>query len=228
MRLVDSLSDDNLARLNAYLPWETWTPDASGRRVGNPAGRQYPLGGALVAIMEREFTGLSDYTAAEFGAYEGAHTIGLADRCARVIALEGRFRNLLCGSTRAAFYGVGGKIEWRLADVELCELPEVDVALHSGVLYHLTKPEGHLDLVCRKVRLGLVLDTHHTGENPPMEKAEKVTASKDGLRQLSLWLPRATILAVLERHFTDVRVLSDREEPHGLRFTVVAKGRRNG
>lgn len=226
MRLIDGLSDDDLAKLNDYLPWETWTPDAAGRRVGNPAGRQYQIGGKLVNTLEREFAGLKDYTVAEYGAYEGAHTIGLAVRASQVIAIEGRMRNLTCAAMRAAFYGAGDRIEWRQGDVELMELPQVDVSFHSGVLYHLTKPEGHLDLVCRKSNLGLLLDTHHTGDMPALEKAEKVTSSKDGLRTLSVWLPRARIVEILKQHFEDVRILSDRAEPHGLRFTVVAKGKK--
>lgn len=228
MRLVDTLSDDDLARLNDWLPWESWTPDANGRRVGNAAGRQYPVGGKLVTALEREFQGLKDYTVAEFGAYEGAHTIGIARAARKVIAIEGRVRNLTCGTIRTAFYGVGEKVEWRHADVELSELPDVDVSFHSGVLYHLTKPEGHLDTVCRKSKAGILLDTHHTGETPAQEKAEHVMSSKDGLRQLALWLPREAILKILRDHFKDVRVLSDREEPHGLRFTVVAKDRVSG
>lgn len=228
MRPIDQLPDDDLYRLNDYLPWESWTPDANGRRVGNPAGRSYPIGGALVTAFEREFAPHLRHpgaTVVEFGAYEGAHTIGLA-RLARVIALEGRFRNLLCGMTRTNFYGVAGSVEWRLADVELSDIPAADAFFHSGVLYHLTKPEDHLATLCAKARVGLLLDTHHTGDAPAVERAEKVTSSKDGLRPVAIWLPRARILELLGKTFTDVRILSDREEPHGLRFTVVAKGRR--
>lgn len=234
-RPVDLLSDDDLNEVNAAHAWESHTEDSRGRWVGRRDKPFYPIPHHLVESLNEWVDNLGGKDVVEFGCFEGAHTIALCNLAYQVCALEARADSLVKTAVRTALYGVFPRLLH--IDVEKRDPPPADVYFHSGVLYHLQDPAIHLG------RLGMgcgeiLLDTHYT-KSPTMsyqsadgrrfkveERPEHVTEAKAGMRDLSRWLPLDTIKALLGDHFSDVAVLSDREERNGPRVTIFAKGGR--
>ena len=78
---MDALSDDDLAVVNDLLPWQCFTVDARGRRLGTRAWagkREEPqaLPDPRITLMGDRWP-LAGRTVLEVGCFEGVHTIGL-------------------------------------------------------------------------------------------------------------------------------------------------------
>lgn len=235
-RPVDHLTDSQLAAMNAAHPWKTSTRDARGREVGLLGGPQYVIPAELVLMADMRFD-LSTKSVVEFGCLEGAHTIALAEKSKALLALDARHDNLMKSSLRCAMYGVFPR--FALMDVEESMPAAADLFFHSGVLYHLQDPVGHLLKVCQLAQT-VVLDTHHAKQTPETYKSsdgktypawiyrENVSGAKAGVRDFSRWLPLETIRETLSDRYDEVSIISDRVERNGPRATIFATRRRTG
>jgi hypothetical protein len=89
---------------------------------------------------------LDGRTVLEIGCFEGVHTIGLAARAGRVIAIDSRIANVV--KTIVRTWSFGHHVTAFQCDVEKASdfamVPEVDVVHHVGVLYHLVDPIAYL------------------------------------------------------------------------------------
>jgi uncharacterized protein DUF1698 len=224
------MTEEQLSKLNASLPWKTATLDAKGRKVGHAEGDPYPIPAPLVTSTDERFK-LKGRSVVEFGCLEGAHTIALAERAAALLAIDARHDNLMKSAVRCAVYGVFPRFE--MLDVEE-RMPEgADLYFHCGVLYHLQDPVLHLMRIADRASI-LVLDTHYTRapdgayrgvdgkEHAVWTYKERPTGAKAGVRGFSRWLTLAGIRAVLSRRYAKVQVVSDRQERNGPRATIFA------
>lgn len=227
---VDKLTSAELAAYNRKYSWVTGTTDSSGRVLG--------YAGALYAIPERRvqigqaklnFTGK---TVVEFGSLEGAHTVALCRLAKSVISLEARTENIEKTKVRCRLYGVSPDV--RKVDLETTLPPEADVYFHSGVLYHLQDPVGHL-LRIMPLAKEILLDTHHykaanasyvcpgnQQSYPCWIFGEATEGVKAGMRSFSRWLSLADIVKTLQIRFKRVEVARNDVERNGPRATFVA------
>jgi hypothetical protein len=230
---IDQLTDQELEAVEKAHVWVTGTADSKGRILGR-RGNVYPIPERRVVIAQ-ERIGLSGKTVVEFGSLEGAHTVALCQLATRVIALEARDENIVKTRVRCGLYGASPEIV--KMDVENGTPPPADVYFHSGVLYHLQDPVGHLLRVMRSAS-EMVVDTHHTREPntgytcaangksyPCWLYKEPSSGYKAGLRPFSRWLRLQDIVAVLGERFKKVEVARDEPERNGLRATIVATGK---
>lgn len=230
---LDLLTDETLKALNGRYGWVTGTPDSNGRVLGSRAAL-FQIPDEKVRVAEARI-GLSGKTVVEFGCLEGAETIGLCRMAAGVTAIEGRPENVEKTRVRCALYDVNPVV--KQADLETELPPGADVFFHSGVLYHLEDPVGHLLRICPLTR-AMLLDTHHA-KSPagrytcPVDGAEyrcgrysELEHPKSGLRKTARWLGLGDITSTLGRFFSDVEVVRDEKERYGHRTTIVAKTRR--
>jgi tRNA (mo5U34)-methyltransferase len=230
---VDSLSDEALREINTRHAWVTGTADSMGRILGRPE-RVLAIPDSKVAIAHDRI-GLSGKTVVEFGCLEGAHTVALCLLAKRVVALEARDENIARTRIRCGLYGVAPEILKR--DLEINLPPSADVFFHSGVLYHLQDPVGHL-LNISPLTDAMLLDTHYAdtpGEKYvcPKDKrtyncliyGEDVRVCKSGMRPFSRWLGLADLVGTLKGRFKKVEVIDDRQERNGRRATMVAIGK---
>jgi len=242
--LVDPLSDDDLSRLNALLPWKAFTVDRHGRRFGAVAwqgkrDKPEPVPDRRALLLNDRF-GLADKHVLEFGCFEGIHTVGLMRFAARVTAVDARIENVAKTILRTALYGYHPRVF--VYDVERVpasyEQLQADVLHHVGVLYHLKDPVRHLLEIGRYIRLGVMLDTHYALE----EEAELVYEVNgreyrykrfqeqgradvfSGLGAASRWLSLGVITRLLqETGFANVEVIEKREERNGPRVLLIAR-----
>jgi len=224
---IDDFSDADLHALNLRHTWVTGTKDNRGRVLGRP-GSIYDIPDWNVLEADR-FFGLSGKSVVEFGSLEGAHTIALAQRAGAVTALEGRDENIEKTRLRLRLYGVTATV--LKADIETCTPPKADLFFHSGVLYHLQDPVGHL-MRLAPLSGGLLLNTHHakTAKEEyvaPDRKSHKCWIYKEppqgykaGLRPFSRWLLLEDLLGVLGSLYSRVEVLRDTVERNGPRVTI--------
>jgi SAM-dependent methyltransferase len=240
---VELLDDDDLRRLNELLPWHCFTVDGKGRPFGRPAweGKRadpQPIPEWRIPMFDERF-GLAGKHVLEVGCFEGVHTIALADRAARVTAIDGRVENVVKTIVRCAFFD-------RHPTVFACDLespqapPELlraDLCAHIGVLYHLTDPVGHLRELGDWVGEGLMLDTHYalpeevTGEYESQRAtyrykrwAEEREDPISGMREHAKWLLLDDLVEVLERAgFHGVEIAEQREERNGARVLLFAE-----
>jgi tRNA (mo5U34)-methyltransferase len=147
-----------------------------------PDGRQtapdHPLGDFPAfkwkAIAPHLPQDLSGWTALDIGCNAGFYTFELARRGARVTGLDVSEHYLAQARWAAAQLGVQDQVELREGTVyDLAATDEAwDLVLFMGVLYHLRYPLLALDLVGRRVRRLLVLQTltmpgDERAEQPP-------------------------------------------------------------
>lgn len=232
---IDRLSDAELSVYNRKHRWITGTADAKGRILGH-SKRLYKLPERRILIGHEKlnFTGK---TIVEFGSLEGAHTVALARLGKSVVALEGQDANIEKTKIRCRLYGVAADV--RKADLEVDLPPPADLYFHSGVLYHLQDPIGHL-LKIMPLTKELVLDTHHfrasngtykcsqDGKTYPFwNYKEYVGDVKAGLRPFSRWVSLYDIVKTLKTRFERVEVARNEMEGNGPRATFIASGARS-
>jgi hypothetical protein len=241
---VDALDDGDLALVNELLPWQCFTTDASGRRLGHRAWegkRDEPqaIPDRRITLMDHRW-GLERRSVLEVGCFEGVHTIGLARTGAMVVALDGRVENVVKTAVRSALYGVHPTLLVR--DLEAGDaLDGIDVEFghHVGVLYHLADPVGHLLALGRHVSRGVMIDTHiATAGSAEYHVAGRSWAyapyregGRDdvfsGMMPEAKWLPLETLVEVLQlAGFDTVDIVEEREERNGAR--VLLFGERRG
>lgn len=241
---VDLLSDEDLDRLNALLPWHSTTLDSSGRLLGRtvtPGKRDGAdaIPDPRILRMDERF-GLAGRHVLEVGCFEGAHTIALCRSAGRVTAVDSRIENVAKTLVRCAMYGCRPTV--LPIDVERnidsCARMRPDLVHHVGVLYHLQDPARHLRALGRVAGRGLMLDTHFARAEDATEtyrcgwrrfrfRPHKEGGRDDpfsGMRDGSRWLLLDDIVSVLGRAgFDRVDVAEVREERNGPRALIFAE-----
>lgn len=242
-RFVDQLTDGDVERLNALLPWRCFTVDAHGRAVGGVAWRGKRSEPQLipdprVELFDQRF-GLAGRHVLEIGCFEGVHTIALCALASQVTAVDSRIENIVKTVVRCTLYDVRPRAF--VIDVERphdVDLLAADLCHHVGVLYHLTDPVTHLLRVGEWVSHGLMLDTHYA--RPEDARDEYVVNDEpyrfrryaehgrsdvfSGMHAHSKWLLLEDIERVLNAAgFDQVEVVETREERNGPRVMLFAE-----
>jgi 2-polyprenyl-3-methyl-5-hydroxy-6-metoxy-1,4-benzoquinol methylase len=241
---VDTLSDEDLFRLNGLLDWQCFTADSQGRRFGSAAWqgkRAEPqvIPDERIVLLNQHFD-LSDKRVLEIGCFEGIHTIGLAQFSRQVTAIDARIENVVKTIVRCSFFGFTPCVF--KCDIEREPLPinwlSSDILHHVGVLYHLKDPVRHLLRIGQYVRLGLMLDTHYCRDEQADQTYEVeqrsyryreyteqgLTDPFSGMHEHAKWLRQDDIIALLRQTgFQQVDVIETREERNGPRLLLIAK-----
>lgn len=242
---VSRFSDEEMAQLNALLPWAAMTADEQGRLLGRPWSAVKRA--KVHAFAEKRLNAfnavypLAGRHVAEFGCFEGIYTLAIILLGARVTAIDGRVENVLKTLARLWAYGeTADVVLWNLEHTAPASMPaDWEVLHHFGVLYHLSDPIGHLDEVLPRTRGALLLDTHvvddvgqaslvyQTGgrevryRNKPEPNAAKAPFA--GMKDHAKYLVLEDLVGHIAGHgFPDVRVVSDRMERNGRRVTIWA------
>jgi len=240
---LDALSDEELAEVNALLPWNCFTVDSVGRRFGEAAGvgkRDAPqaIPDPRIVALHRRFD-LSGRSVLEIGCFEGVHTAGLCGLARDVTAVDARVENVVKTIVRTALLGFHPRVF--VCDVEKPEpfarLPEAEVVHHVGVLYHLADPVAHLAAIARRTRTVLMLDTHVAEPYEATERYETGGASFrykryrefgradvfSGMSPKSKWLVLEDLVEVLrDGGLTGVEIVERRQERNGARVLLYA------
>jgi tRNA (mo5U34)-methyltransferase len=240
---VDALSDDDLDRLNRMLPWNCFTVDGRGRRLGNRAWtgkREEPqlVPDPRITMMAERF-GLAGSTVLEVGCFEGVHTVALCQAGADVVAIDSRIENVVKTVVRAAMYAHRPTVMIRdLDQPDALAGLAVDWVHHVGVLYHLHRPVEHLVDLGRAARLGMMLDTHVADPDLAVERDRHGDLEYryqpyrehgrddvfSGMGESARWLPLDDLTAVLHHAgFADVDVVEERRERNGPRVLLFAQ-----
>lgn len=242
---ISQFSDDEMAHLNALLPWAAMTADDRGRVLGRPWSATKRA--KVHAFTEKRIRAFDDVYplagrhVAEFGCFEGIYTLAMILRGAQVTAIDGRVENVLKTLARLWAYGeTADVVLWNVEHAVPAAMPaDWDVLHHFGVLYHLSDPIGHLDEILPRTRGALLLDTHVVDEADQASLTYQVggrdvryrmkpepNAAKApfaGMKDHAKYLVLEDLIDHIAAHgFTDVRVVSDRMERHGRRVTVWA------
>jgi hypothetical protein len=240
---VDRLSDADLERLNALLPWNAFTTDTRGRRIGHAAWatkrtEAQAIPDRRIVLMHQRF-GLSDKRVVEIGCFEGIHTIGLCLHAREVVAADSRIDNVVKTIVRCGLYGYHPRV--LQCDVEAAQDLSVltaDVMHHVGVLYHLRDPVRHLMSLSGFVTDGLMLDTHYALDDEATLSYEVdgrsyrykqygefgVADPFSGMYDHSKWLTLESIQAILgEAGFPKFEVVEIRAERNGPRVLLFAQ-----
>jgi tRNA (mo5U34)-methyltransferase len=241
---VDTLSDEDLSRLNELLDWQCFTADSQGRRFGSAAWKGKRTEPQVIPdrriVLLNDHFDLSDKHVLEIGCFEGVHTIGLAKYARQVTAVDSRIENVVRTIVRCSFFGFAPRVF--KCDVEGETLPikwlSSDILHHVGVLYHLKDPVRHLLRIGQYVRLGLMLDTHYCRDEQADQTYEVeqrtyryreytehgLTDPFSGMHQHAKWLRQDDIITVLRQSgFQQVDVIETREERNGPRLLLIAK-----
>lgn len=241
---VDTLSDEDLSKLNGLLDWQCFTADKHGRRFGNAAWQAKRAEPQVIPdrriVLLNEHFDLADKHVLEMGCFEGIHTIGLAQHARKVTAIDARIENVVKTIVRCSFFGFAPRVF--KCNVEQEPLPikwlSSDILHHVGVLYHLKDPVTHLLRIGQYVRLGLMLDTHYCRDGDAnqsyevehksyryREYAEQgLTDPFSGMNDHAKWLRQADIIALLQQTgFEQITVIETREERNGPRLLLIAK-----
>jgi 2-polyprenyl-3-methyl-5-hydroxy-6-metoxy-1,4-benzoquinol methylase len=245
-RNIGSLSDELLASFNRLLPWAAMTVDSKGRSVGNAwSSTKRTYYNALIDPRLRDFDKiwpLEGKHVLEVGCFEGIHTLAaLLLGASRVTGVDGRIENIL--KTMARLWAYDQTTELLLWDLEK-EVPNTipehwDMLHHIGVLYHLTNPVEHLDVVLPRTRGALMLDTHvalddakakftYTVGDQTYAYQKHIEAGIEinpfaGLSDHAKWLRTDDLIAICQRHgFKTVNLIEDRAERNGRRVLIHA------
>lgn len=239
---LDRLDDESLAVVNQLLPWQCFTTDVLGRRLGAPAWsgkrtKPQSIPDRRIVELDTRFD-LCNKSVLEVGCFEGVHTLGLLQYTSSVTAVDARIENVLKTSARCALYGYHPAV--LQCNVESPDARRenlsADVVHHVGVLYHLLDPVTHLLDVGRWARRGLMLDTHYAvstddfyivdGERFEVRRYAEHGRDEvfSGVHAIARWLPLPTIIDLLERGGLDrVEVAEDRAERNGRRVLLFAE-----
>lgn len=242
--VVETLSDEDLAELNAMLPWACFIVDSQGRRFGQPMSatkRNLPqsVPDRRIAMLNQRFD-LKELTVLEIGCFEGVHTAGLAQYAHHVKACDSRISNIVKTIVRCGMFQILPTVfVW---DVE--QPPPAgqdiscDVLHHVGVLYHLHDPISHLKAIAPHVRRGIMLDTHYARPEDATKTYEvegRRFAYKtfneggraepfSGMYATAKWLLLDDLVALLRQlGFSKVDVVEDRAERNGPRVLLMAE-----
>lgn len=227
--------------INGLLPWQCFTADARGRRLGDRAwaGKReepQPIPDPRIARMDERWR-LAGRSVLEVGCFEGVHTIGLAWTGASVVGLDARAENVAKTAVRCALYGVTPRLHVRDLDrPDALAGIDTEFAHHVGVLYHLADPVGHLFELGRHVSHGVMLDTHvatattatyevdgRSWAYQPYREGGRADAFS-GLTNEARWLPLPTLVDALQvAGFASVEVVEERNERNGLRVLLFAE-----
>ena len=241
---VDTLSDDDLSRLNELLDWQCFTADSQGRRFGSAAWQGKRAEPQVIPdqriVLLNKYFDLSDKHVLEMGCFEGIHKMGLAQFSRQVTAIDARIENVVKTIVRCSFFGFTPCVF--KCDVEREPLPikwlSSDILHHVGVLYHLKDPVTHLLRISQYVRLGLMLDTHYCRDEQADQTYEVgqrsyryreyteqgLTDPFSGMHEHAKWLRQDDIIALLRQTgFEQVDVIETREERNGPRLLLIAK-----
>jgi tRNA (mo5U34)-methyltransferase len=241
--LLDSLTDEDLADLNAALQWNCFTVDSRGRRFGNLAWsgkRQDPqkIPDRRILMFDRRF-GLAGKTVLEVGCFEGVHTIALCQRAAVVKAVDSRVDNVVKTLVRASFYDQRPIVFVHDLEREPADPAPLaaDLMHHVGVLYHLADPVSHLLGIGRYIRSGIMLDTHVAedsecdaeyewcGRKIPYKRFAEGGRKEafSGMLDHAKWLTLPTLEALLRyAGFPIVETVERRAERNGPRVLIFA------
>jgi hypothetical protein len=240
---VDGLSDSDLERLNALLPWNAFTADARGRRIGNAAWstkrtEAQAIPDRRIVLMNERF-GLSDKSVVEIGCFEGIHTIGLCRYARAVVAVDSRIDNVVKTIVRCGLYGHHPSVFQ--CDVEAAQdhsMLAADLMHHVGVLYHLRDPVRHLKSLPGFVTQGIMLDTHYAldaeatlsyeveGRSYRYKQYREfgVADPFSGMYDHSKWLTLESIQSILgDAGFPKFDVVETRAERNGPRVLLFAQ-----
>jgi len=242
--VVDTLSDEDLAELNAMLPWACFVVDSHGRRFGKPMSatkRNVPqeIPDRRIVMLDKRF-GLKDLTVLEIGCFEGVHTAGLVQFAKHVKACDSRIANVVKTIVRCGMFQILPSIfVW---DVEQPAPAGQDISCdilhHVGVLYHLKDPVKHLQEILPQVSRGVMLDTHYA--KPEDAKAKYTVGGREyryrhfvengraepfsGMYDSAKWLLLDDLVDLLKQHgFAKVDVVEDRAERNGARTLIMAE-----
>lgn len=241
---IDTLSDEDLSKLNELLDWQCFTADSHGRRFGSAAWKGKRAEPQAIPdqriVLLNEYFDLSDKHVLEVGCFEGIHTIALAQHARQVTAIDARIENVVKTIVRCSFFGCSPRVF--KCDVEKEPLPikrlTSDILHHVGVLYHLRDPASHLLRIGQYVNLGLMLDTHYCRDEEADQSYEVehkayryreyteqgLTDPFSGTHEHAKWLRRDDIIGLVrEAGFEQINVIETREELNGPRLLLIAK-----
>lgn len=235
---LNRLSNEELTRVNEMLPWQVFTTDSIGRRLGNYAWkgkRQEPQSLSDPRIGEL-LCGLEGRRVLEVGCLEGVHTIGLCLKGVDVTAIDGRIENVIKTQVRSSLYGCSPKVALADLDEQLPEfLGSFSACFHVGVLYHLSKPVEHLINLLPRISESILLDTHIADDSsvlypyPGFEGYEFSEYQEfgrndifSGLKEKSRWLTLNSIRSLLAASNFEIQMEVVRQERHGPRVKIKA------
>jgi hypothetical protein len=242
---LDSFSDDEINYVNSVLPWSSFVVDKNRRVLGNrysghkrsgPDAQNDPRITRLSELSESPDTS----SVAEYGCFEGHHTIQLCETFGTVFATDGRIEN--CIKTLVRSWMMGYQPEIRCLQLEDGDTipPSVDISHHVGVLYHLTDPVTHLRKVLKNTGDILLLDTQiATDSQVDTEidiegRATSVYKFREknieyapfaGMRSHAIWLRDATISEIATLENFDVVEQNVVEQRNGMRGTYYIRRR---
>jgi SAM-dependent methyltransferase len=170
----------------------------------------------------------------ELGSLEGAHSISLARRVDRVVAVEGRSENIARARFVQGLFGIDNVevIEADLETTPLTDFGRFDAVFCVGLLYHLPRPWLLLDQFAA-VAPNVFLQTHYA------ERAEETVDGMpgrtygefgrndplSGLSDESFWLTIPALTERLEAGGYAVELLEDDPTPRNGPLVTLA-GRR--
>lgn len=239
---INSLSDDELERLNSLLPWAAYTIDKSGRRFGQPYSttkRNTPqdIPDRRIVELHRRFN-LKGKRVLEAGCFEGIHTTALAQFGANVAAFDGRIENVVKTLVRCWAFSTIAEIFFWDAETKApaSRNLECDILHHVGVLYHLMDPIGHLQEILPFVREAIMLDTHIAPDQDLLSditnnfeyryfnfKESGRDAPFAGLGDHAKWITLEDLIMLFNvSGFSFVDVAERREERNGPRVLIYA------
>lgn len=245
IKFVDSLSDDDLTKLNNLLRWNCFVANGHGRRFGNAAWvgkRSEPqvVPDRRILLMNERFS-LFDKHVLEIDCFEGVHTIALSIYAKKVTAIDARIENVVKTLVRCAFFGFRPTVFTCNVEDGVVDTASVegDVACHIGVLYHLKDPVRHLLDIPTFIREGVLLDTHYATEEEAQKtyeangkecrykKYREVNSSVfSGDYDHAKWLRLTDIVQILsDSGFKHVEIVETRKERNGVRALLL--GQRN-
>jgi SAM-dependent methyltransferase len=235
------LSEQQLSDLQRVVAWETAMCLPDGRVLGREGKRGLEKEGDFRIRFLDERIGLADKTVLELGCNEGVHTVQLARRAERVVALDVRPKNIVCTLVRLFVADLLPSTQVLLKDVRDLEMPDgpFDVLFHVGVLYHLYDPIDHLRRIAHLAPV-LLLDTHYATEPTRAPRSDIVYGDRSypafshreggwdevfsGVEETSRWIRRDDLLDLLRKvGFERIETVSDREERNGSRITILAE-----
>lgn len=240
---IDTWDDAQIAQLNALLPWNCFTVDTRGRRLGAAAWEGKRTDAQAIPdpriVRLHQLVNLSQRRVLEVGCFEGVHTIALCDLAGSVVAVDSRVDNVVKTLVRTALYGHRPAVH--LVDVERQDEARDlhnDVLHHCGVLYHLKDPVAHLRAILPLTGHAVLLDTHYALENEAVSTyscdgeeflvknyAEGgVEVPFAGMYDVARWLRLDDLVRELARAgFDDVLVNEPRQERNGARVLLIVR-----
>jgi tRNA (mo5U34)-methyltransferase len=237
-----TISDRELAEINAMLDWHAGTLLPDGRLLGKLAVRAKKrvdpqrIPDKRIVKLD-QLVGLSGKRVLEVGCFEGIHTLGLRQYCDDVTAIDVRPANVMKTLARLAYHGSHAKVFQMNVEELNVDLGVFDVIFHCGVLYHLLNPVEQLISVGNLTSKYLFLDTHIARDEKKIEtrlcdRLEYRGAYHDeggwrdpfsGKDARAFWLTYESLIASLRlAGFQDTQLLEERSERNGPRVSLLA------